>query len=105
MAFASGTPQRLLSMICKTFSRSPIPAKLMGNAEMVRSTGITAKKLTHWHRRAQCVSRTEKSRERGHVRYERRTKRDERRAPMMRVKMIGGGNFDQFVAARELLRQ
>ena len=33
-------------MICKTFSRRPIPAKLIGSAEMVRSIGMTAKKLT-----------------------------------------------------------
>ena len=31
-------------MICKTFSRSPMPAKLIGKAEIVRSTGMTAKK-------------------------------------------------------------
>ena len=91
-------------MICRIFSRSPIPAKLIGSAEIVRSTGITAKKSTP-ARRAQRVSGTEKRRKRGKMCDDRCAERDERGTPVMRVKMIGGRDFDQFVAAGKLLRQ
>src|SRR5262249_12706412 len=64
-----------------------------------------SKKVDHWHGRAQRVSRTKKRSERGKVRDERCTKRDKRRAPMMRVEMIGCGNLNEFVATRELLGQ
>ena len=64
-----------------------------------------SKEVDYWHPRAQRVSGTEKRRERGKMCYQRRPERNERRAPMMCVKMLGGRNFDQFVATRERLWQ
>ena len=89
-------------MICKTFSRIPIPAKLMGKAEIVSFNRHDGKKINQRHADAQRIRGKQESRKGRKMCDDRRTKRNERCPPMMRIEMIGREDLNQFIASRKM---
>src|ERR1051326_486004 len=92
-------------MVCKTFSRSPTPAKLIGSADIVRSIGITAKKIGEGNISPKRERRAQESGEGSEMRDQRSSKCHRRSDPMPGVKMISGRDLDQFLASWKFVRE
>ena len=93
--------------ICKTFSRQPMPARLIGNDETVRSIGMIEKKSIKptWLLPRNALATQKNVRKVERCATSETPKAHESREPMSRVKMIGDGEFDQFFATGNFLRQ
>ena len=103
IAFASGTPQRPLQHDLQNFFPKPDSGETDWQRRNCAFDRHYCKEIRPGHACSQRIRRNRKVVNVARCATIDATKRDECCAPVMRVQMIGGGDLDQPVAAREIV--